>query len=208
MIQFNSFTLALKEGHQPVFLKAPLSLDDMVEFFAANPIIAALVHLMVLDIISGISAGAIAGKLSSTVSFKGMVAKGLMLGMVAAARIMESIIVGFPWGQAMALFFCVTEAISITENAGLCGVPIPQQWKEALEKLKEKKESKGHGVNVETKVEIHTEPTNIDTDTGEVSQDKYAYRKRPSDVVVLTDGQILNPEDVLPPKENPPAKKE
>lgn len=42
--------------------------------------------------------------------------------------------------DALVVAFCANELISITENAGLMGVPIPEALKEAIDLLKNSKE--------------------------------------------------------------------
>ncbi len=42
--------------------------------------------------------------------------------------------------DAVIIGFCANEAISILENAGLMGLPIPKVFKEAIEILKSKDE--------------------------------------------------------------------
>jgi hypothetical protein len=50
--------------------------------------------------------------------------------------------IGVPWGQMIAIFFCITEGISITENAANSGVPIPKVWVDALRKARAEADAK------------------------------------------------------------------
>ena len=45
--------------------------------------------------------------------------------------------------DAVCIAFIVSEAISITENAGLMGVPVPPKLIKAIELLQQKNEDKG-----------------------------------------------------------------
>lgn len=124
------------------------------ELLTKYPFVVVLLGLMLLDIMTGLIAAFTSKVLCSTASYRGMLGKVQMLGMVAAAMLIELVIPGVPWGQFVAIFFCVTEAISITENAANSGVPIPAAWAEALRKAKVDSTSKSQVVlNIETNPE-------------------------------------------------------
>lgn len=177
---FQEVTLPLTEGKQFV-VPNTFTWESCFSFFQCNPIIGALLGFIILDIISGILAAISKGKLSSVMSYKGMMGKGMILGMVATARIFEFVLPGIPWGQVMAMFFCVTEAISITENAAACGVPVPKQWTDALAKMKEKREA-SEKTTLNNTIELHA-------DTATIVHEEHvpgtpSKNKRPSDVVL------------------------
>lgn len=113
-----------------------------VELIQKYPLVAVLVPLMLLDIMTGLAAGWIAKKLCSSASFRGMVGKFQILAMVASAMLFEMVVPQMPWGSIVAFFFVITECISITENAANSGVPIPQQWTDALRKARADAENK------------------------------------------------------------------
>jgi len=47
--------------------------------------------------------------------------------------------------RSLAIFFYIAnEGLSITENLGLCGVPVPAQLMAALEQLKQRGEGESH----------------------------------------------------------------
>lgn len=112
------------------------------QWLAGNPFVVALLCLMLLDILTGLIAAFVTKRLCSTASFRGMLGKVQVLAMVATAMLMELVVPNVPWGTFVSLFFCVTEAISITENAANSGVPIPRQWADALRKAKQEEEVK------------------------------------------------------------------
>lgn len=98
-----------------------------------------LCGFIALDIISGLTAAWIEKNISSDVSLRGMARKGLMLLLVAAAALAAAVLpVEVPLCSMVAGAFCVTELISIVENLGRAGVPIPKSFVDALEKLKTK----------------------------------------------------------------------
>lgn len=112
------------------------------ELFTKYPTVGVLLGFMLLDIVTGLIAAFVMKKLCSTASFRGMMGKAQILAMVAASMLAELIIPNVPWGTFMAMFFCVTEMISITENAANSGVPIPKQWVDALKKARQEEEIK------------------------------------------------------------------
>lgn len=201
-IFFQEIKLPLTEGKQFV-VPNTFTWESCITFFQCNPVIGALLSFIILDIISGILAAISKGKLSSVMSYKGMMGKGMILGMVATARIFEFVLPGIPWGQIMALFFCVTEAISITENAAACGVPIPKQWTEALARMKEKREA-ADKTTLNNTIELHAESATIvheDHTPGTPSKNK-----RPSDVVLhlSEEAQVVALKETKPPSDTPP----
>lgn len=122
------------------------------ELFTKYPFVAVLLGLMLMDIATGIISAIVTKKLCSTASYRGMLGKVQILAMIGTAMLMEVIIPNVPWGTFVAIFFCVTEAISITENAANSGVPIPKPWVEALRKAKAEAETKSHAPLVEVVV--------------------------------------------------------
>lgn len=129
------------------------------------PAIGALILLMGLDICTGLLAGFIKRELSSSTSLKGMCTKAMILAIVATGKVIEFVIPGVPWSQFLAICFCITESISITENAGQAGVPIPQAWMDALQKLKQKKYDDAHPIS---HVEIHGSVKEVHVDDDSV----------------------------------------
>lgn len=111
------------------------------KWLESNPACVALLYLMMLDVFTGLIAAWITKKICSTASYRGMLKKVMILAFVAAAMIIERVI-PMPWATAVALCFCVTETISITENAARAGVPIPRQWVEALKRARDEQEAK------------------------------------------------------------------
>lgn len=96
-----------------------------------------LVILMVLDIATGLLAATVAKVLDSSVGFRGMCRKAIVLLVVTAAAALSSILGDLPLAEIVAGFYCAVEGLSIMENAARAGVPIPKVLKEALIKLKQ-----------------------------------------------------------------------
>lgn len=107
---------------------------------------ATLVILMIVDYISGIIVAAAFkkslksenGALSSAAGLKGLCKKGVMIAVVLVAHRMD-VSLGVDYIKSAAVMgFIVNELISITENAGLMGVPLPSVVKKAISVLKSK----------------------------------------------------------------------
>ena len=158
----------------------------LVTLFEQNPLIAALLVLMCLDIVTGILAAGASGQLSSSVSFKGMCKKGIMIGIIAAAKIMEVVIPGAPLATIGALGFCCVELFSIVENAGRAGVPLPAGLKAAFEKFREKTQREGGKGAVGVTVEVNANKAEVNADTAVMGNHPVDRTKHTSDSVKLS----------------------
>ncbi len=83
------------------------------------------------------------GALSSAVGFKGLCKKGVMLLVVLVAVRLDIVIGSQFIKDATVIAFIANETISIIENAGLMGVPIPSVIMKAIDALKQSSESAG-----------------------------------------------------------------
>ena len=111
-----------------------------------HPLIQTLAVLILLDFASGLLYAWGAGTVSSDASYKGMGKKAMMLLLVGAAHTYNATQpLGFDAEAAVAGFFCATELISITENAGCLGVPLPKVLTAAIAKLKSQMENSPNG---------------------------------------------------------------
>ncbi len=99
-----------------------------------TPMIQLLLILMILDIATGLLAGFVTKELSSDVSFRGVAKKAIVLLVVAAAVFGEPT-TGLPLGQVVAGFYAAHELLSILENSGRAGLPVPTILQDALKKL-------------------------------------------------------------------------
>lgn len=101
-----------------------------------HPLIQTLAVLIVLDLVSGLLYAWATKSVSSDASYRGMAKKAMMLVLVGAASTYNGTQpLGFDAAAAVAGFFCTTELISIIENAGRLGVPIPKVLMDAIAKL-------------------------------------------------------------------------
>ena len=109
-------------------------------FGALDGMFIALIALIVLDYISGVIAAAVEKKLSSAVGAKGIAKKLFMLLIVAVANIVDINVIGegHVLRTVTTVFYICNECISLIENAGRIGVPVPKKLLDVLEQLKEK----------------------------------------------------------------------
>ena len=81
------------------------------------------------------------GALESRAGWKGLCRKGVTLLVVLVACRLDLIIGSNFIRDAVVIAFIANEAISIVENAGLMGIPVPKAVVKAIEVLKNKEES-------------------------------------------------------------------
>ena len=107
-----------------------------------------LLVAIVLDYISGIIKAFVLKQLSSSIGFKGILKKFGVLVVVALAVLIDRVT-----GESGAIrtlviyYFVANEGLSIIENMGLAGLPIPKSIKEALKALK-KQGDDGNAKNI------------------------------------------------------------
>lgn len=111
-------------------------------FGGMDGLLTALMAFMMMDYLTGIIVAVKEKKLSSEVGFYGLIKKGVMLSIVAIGHILDTQIIG---GSSMlrsgaAGFFLANEGLSILENAGMLGIPLPKKLKTLLQQLKEENE--------------------------------------------------------------------
>ena len=78
------------------------------------------------------------GAYNSTYGLKGLCKKGLMLLFVIVAVQVDRLMGSEYVRDAVCIGFCTNEVLSIVENLGLAGVPMPQAVIKALEQLQTK----------------------------------------------------------------------
>ena len=102
----------------------------------------ALVAFVVIDYITGLMVAAIQKKVSSEVGFKGICKKVLIFILVGVANIVDKQIIGTGsvLRTAVIFFYISNEGLSLIENAGHLGLPIPEKLKTVLEQLHDRAE--------------------------------------------------------------------
>ena len=107
-----------------------------------------LIAFVILDYITGVAAAAAKKKLSSEAGFQGICKKITIFIVVAIANIIDAQVIknGSVLRTAALFLFISNEGISLLENAGQIGVPIPDKLLDTLTQLKHG-ESKGSNEN-------------------------------------------------------------
>lgn len=107
-----------------------------------NGLLLALIAFMVLDYITGLSVAIVKKELSSEVGFKGIFKKVLILILVGVGNILDVHVLGegSVCRSAVIGFYLANEGISILENAGKLGLPLPKKLLEILKQLKNKED--------------------------------------------------------------------
>lgn len=102
----------------------------------------ALLAFVVIDYITGVMCALIDRKLSSAVGFKGIFKKVLIFALVGVGHILDTRIIGAGsvLRTAVIFFYLSNEGISLLENAGHLGLPIPKKLKAILEQLHDRSE--------------------------------------------------------------------
>ena len=100
----------------------------------------ALVSFMILDYITGCLVAIVKKELSSKIGFKGIAKKVLIMALVAVGHILDTHILGGSafCRSAVIGFYIANEGISILENAGELGIPLPKKLIAVLKQLKSK----------------------------------------------------------------------
>lgn len=137
-------TIAAVIGWKHPWLQAPAAiLGAAIAFLFGgwSTLLGILLTLVILDYITGILAAGHRGQLSSAIGFRGIGLKITIFVMVAVAHQVDRAF-GDPGVimNAVIFFYLANELLSIVENAGELGLPIPGALARAVEMLKGKSE--------------------------------------------------------------------
>lgn len=102
----------------------------------------ALIAFVVIDYITGVMCAIVNRELSSAVGFKGIFRKVLIFLLVGIANIIDVQVIGTGavLRTAVIFFYISNEGVSLLENAGHLGLPIPEKIKTVLEQLHDRAE--------------------------------------------------------------------
>jgi len=104
-----------------------------------SALLTILLAFVVMDYISGVLAAGKEGKLSSEVGLWGIAKKVMIFGIVAAAHLVDRALGdAHLFRDAAIFFFLANELLSVIENSGRLGVPIPSMLRRAVEVLRGK----------------------------------------------------------------------
>lgn len=133
-----------------MFYTVMLSIGSTLSYFigGVDTMFIVLCVFLLVDYISGIIVAVVfknstkteTGKLNSSVSFKGLCKKFFVIVLVGVAHFLDIALgTNFIRGGVVVAFIS-NETISIIENAGLMGIPIPNVLRKAIDILQEREE--------------------------------------------------------------------
>lgn len=111
-----------------------------------DAVLQILVIMAAIDYVTGMIAAGFNGELKSKVGFKGIAKKVMLFLLVGAAAQLDTVFgSNSAIREATIFFFAGNELLSILENAGRMGIPLPSQLTDAVAILggKQKQEKKG-----------------------------------------------------------------
>lgn len=118
---------------------AALTTVGVFLFGGMDGLLISLIVLIVLDYVTGVVAAALRHELSSEVGARGIAKKVFMLAIVAVANIVDVRVVGegHVLRTMVVIFYISNESISLLENGGRMGVPLPDKLMQVLKQLKD-----------------------------------------------------------------------
>ena len=108
-----------------------------VGFGSPTSLVYAVLVFMGIDYITGVIAAGVTGKLNSNAGLRGIAKKFVMLAICVVAYQVDKIAgSGLIIRNACLYFYASNEVLSIVENAGRIGIPVPTALKNAISVLK------------------------------------------------------------------------
>ena len=108
-------------------------------FGDADVAVITLVIFMLLDYFTGVMIGVSEKKLSSAIGFSGLAKKMMIIFILIAAVQLDKLQGTDQWmfRTLVCYFYIANEGISLVENSGRLGLPVPNKIKKVLKQLKE-----------------------------------------------------------------------
>lgn len=108
-------------------------------------LLIALILFMAVDYVTGVMCAVVDKRLSSTVGFKGIFKKVLILMLVGIAHMLDAAVIGTGsvLRTAIIFFYLSNEGVSLLENATHLGLPVPEKLKAVLQQLHDRAEKEG-----------------------------------------------------------------
>ena len=105
-----------------------------------SPAMTTLLVIVALDIVSGFIRAGVQKRLSSKESWAGGLRKFMIFVMVALAAQVDGVTGAAPLlRNAVVIFYCVSESLSVIENVVAAGLPVPDVIRDALAQLSARK---------------------------------------------------------------------
>ena len=106
-----------------------------------SALIQILVAFVVIDYVTGVLAAGVRREISSAVGGRGIARKVLIFVLVACGHLVDMALgTADVIRDAVIYFYIANELLSIIENAGEIGLPVPDILKNAIERLKGKEQ--------------------------------------------------------------------
>ena len=108
----------------------------------SDGLLYALILFMLADYLTGVMCAIADSKVSSSVGFRGICRKVIILVLVGIAHALDVHVIteGSILRTAVIFFYLSNEGISLLENAAHLGLPIPKKLKDVLEQLHNREE--------------------------------------------------------------------
>ena len=109
----------------------------------SDGLLITLIVFACIDYITGVMCAISDRALSSAIGFRGISRKILIFALVGIGHIVDAQVIGTGSAlrTAVICFYLSNEGVSILENAGHLGLPIPDKLKTVLEQLHDRKEA-------------------------------------------------------------------
>ena len=108
-----------------------------------DTLVAVLLAFVVIDYLTGVLKGGALKETSSKVGAKGIAKKVFIFAMVGIAAMLDRVVpMNGAIRAAVCMFYIANEGISILENAGALGLPLPAKLKDVLVQLRDKNNEK------------------------------------------------------------------
>lgn len=122
------------------------------------PLMTALLVIQAADIATGVMVGGKKKEISSTSFFDGLKKKVGMWVLIILANVLDvTFLGGVPvLKSAVCTFLLAGEGLSLVENAGLLGAPVPEFIKSYLEKLRDDSGNSVDAAKLNTKADSNT----------------------------------------------------
>lgn len=119
------------------WLGAGLAAAATYLFGGADKWLLGLLAVVMLDYLSGVIAAVITREVNSRRGFAGILKKTLLFCVVAVSHIVDSATGAGGVFRALTIgFLLANESISVLENCGRCGIPLPKKLLDILEQLR------------------------------------------------------------------------
>ena len=113
-------------------------------FGGLDSLIYALVAIVAIDNNTGVLVAIHNNRISSEIGFKGISKKVMIFALVALGNIIDQCNIGFGSSikTMIIMFYVSNEGISIIENAGNMGLPLPRKLKDIIQQINNRDDSK------------------------------------------------------------------